>query len=226
VGVNHPCIAPHTCKAYPIAILLHAYFAIYAPPSTLFLYAIHYTILAMAISCKGQLAIHSYPMYPSRVQVADPLPAGICVGRPSDHGLRGPHTRHHHPTFCGGQTTTSKAFALTWYRALTWYSSPARPFAAPDVPLFVTGQQGSPSPACRPRCRARNTCAGSSSEESTKLRHGTKLGRTLCYRVRYRGCPEVNPLETVSVDPPTSAFEGHTQVITTPPSVDIYIYIQ
>jgi len=25
----------------------------------------------------------------------------------------------------------SKAFALTWYRALTWYSSPARPFAAP-----------------------------------------------------------------------------------------------
>jgi len=29
--------------------------------------------------------------------------------------------------------------------------------------------------------RARNACAGSSSEESTKLKHGTKLGRTLCY---------------------------------------------
>ena len=37
-------------------------------------------------------------------------------------------------------TAYSKGFALTWYRALTWYSSPARPFAAPDDPLFVTGQ--------------------------------------------------------------------------------------
>ena len=43
----------------------------------------------------------------------------------------------------------SKAFALTWYRALTWYCSPARPFAAPDVPQLVTGQQGGPSLACR-----------------------------------------------------------------------------
>jgi len=75
--------------------------------------------------------------------------------------------------------TCSKAFALTWYRALTWYCSPARPFAALDVPLLVTGQQGGPSPACRQLSRARNTCAGSSSEESTKLKHGTKLGRTL-----------------------------------------------
>ena len=40
----------------------------------------------------------------------------------------------------------SKAFALTWYRALTRYCSPARPFAALDVPLLVTGQQGSPPP--------------------------------------------------------------------------------
>ena len=75
----------------------------------------------------------------------------------------------------------SKAFALTWYRALNWYCSPARPFAAPDVPLLVTGQQGSPTPACRQLFRARNACAGSSSAESTKLKHGTKLGRTLCY---------------------------------------------
>ena len=64
---------------------------------------------------------------------------------------------------------SSKAFALTWY---CW---PARPFAALDVPLLVTGQQGSPSPACRQLSRARNTCAGGSSEESTKL------GPTLCY---------------------------------------------
>jgi len=83
--------------------------------------------------------------------------------------------------------THSKAFALTWYRALTWYCSPARPFGAPDVPLHVTEQQGSASPACRqspsPACRqlsrARDACAGSASAESTKLKHGTKLGRWL-----------------------------------------------
>ena len=44
------------------------------------------------------------------------------------------------------KTVTSKGFALTWYRALTWYSSPARPFAAPDVPLLITRQHGSPPP--------------------------------------------------------------------------------
>jgi len=42
--------------------------------------------------------------------------------------------------------TPNKALALIWFRALTWYSSPARPFAAPDDPLLVTGQQGSPLP--------------------------------------------------------------------------------
>jgi len=76
----------------------------------------------------------------------------------------------------------SKGFALTWSRALTWYSSPARPFAAPDVPLLITGQQGSPSPACRQLFRAPNACEESSRKESTKLGHGTKLGRTICYR--------------------------------------------
>jgi len=69
---------------------------------------------------------------------------------------------------------SSKGFALTWYRALTcprlfilfpWYSLPARPFTAPDDPLLVTGQQGSPSPACRQLFRAENACAESSSEE-------------------------------------------------------------
>jgi len=47
---------PHpTCKAYPAAILLHDHCAIYAPPPTPPLYAIHHTILVMAISCKGQV---------------------------------------------------------------------------------------------------------------------------------------------------------------------------
>jgi len=103
---------PPTCKAYPIAILLHDHCAIYAPPLTPLLYAIHHTALVMAISC-------------------------------------------------------SKGFALTWYRALTWHSSPARPFAAPDDPRLVTGQQGSLSPACQQLSRARTVYAGGSSEGST-----------------------------------------------------------
>jgi len=47
------CPAP-TCNAYPIAILLDAHCAIHAPPPTLRAYAMHHTILVMAISCKGQ----------------------------------------------------------------------------------------------------------------------------------------------------------------------------
>jgi len=82
----------------------------------------------------------------------------------------------------------NKALALIWYRALTWYCSPARPFAALDVPLLVTGQQGGASPACRQLSRARNACAGSSSQEITKLGHGTKLGRTLYYTEMYLPC--------------------------------------
>ena len=45
---------PTTCKAYPTALLLHDCCAIYDPPSTPLLYAIHHTILAMTILCKGQ----------------------------------------------------------------------------------------------------------------------------------------------------------------------------
>jgi len=48
------CCPPPTCKAYPIAILLHDHCAIYALPPTPRQYAIHDTILLMAISCKGQ----------------------------------------------------------------------------------------------------------------------------------------------------------------------------
>ena len=49
-------LPPPTCEAYPVAILLHDHCAIYALPPTLLLYAIHNTILVMAISCKGQFA--------------------------------------------------------------------------------------------------------------------------------------------------------------------------
>ena len=43
-----------SCKAYPIAILLHDQCAICNPPTAPLLYAIHHTILAIVISCKGQ----------------------------------------------------------------------------------------------------------------------------------------------------------------------------
>ena len=49
-------LLPPTCKAYPIAILLHDFCAIYDPPPTPLLYAIRHTILVMTISCKGQRA--------------------------------------------------------------------------------------------------------------------------------------------------------------------------
>ena len=51
---NHPCIAPSICIAYTIAILSHDYCAIYDPHSTRLVYAIHHTILAVAIARKGQ----------------------------------------------------------------------------------------------------------------------------------------------------------------------------
>ena len=95
----------------------------------------------------------------------------------------------------------SKALALIWYHALTWYSSPARPLATPDDPRLFAGQQGSPSPACQQLSRARNVCAGGSSEGSTKLKHGTKLGPMLRY------CREIStPLQTRSSPPRSSVF--------------------
>ena len=47
-------LPPPTCIARTIAILLHVYSAVYDAPPNPVLYAIHHTVLAMAISCKGQ----------------------------------------------------------------------------------------------------------------------------------------------------------------------------
>jgi len=49
-------LPPPTCNTYPGAIVLDARCAIYAPPPTLPVYAIHHTISVMAILCKGQAA--------------------------------------------------------------------------------------------------------------------------------------------------------------------------
>jgi len=47
-------LAPSTCIARSIAILLHVYCPIYDAPPTTLLYVTHHTILVILISCKGQ----------------------------------------------------------------------------------------------------------------------------------------------------------------------------
>jgi len=64
VGVYHPFILLPTYKAYPIATLLHAHCAIYTPPPNPPLYAIHHTILVIAISCKDQVQLRATPQPP------------------------------------------------------------------------------------------------------------------------------------------------------------------
>ena len=71
-------LPPPTCIARTIAMLLHVYWAIYDAPPTPLVYAIHHTILAMAISFKGQGAIGTarYPRQhlgaPRSVYIAPP----------------------------------------------------------------------------------------------------------------------------------------------------------
>jgi len=49
-------IAPPTCNAHTIAIALHDCCARHAPPPTLLVYAVHRTMLVMAIVCNGQVS--------------------------------------------------------------------------------------------------------------------------------------------------------------------------
>jgi len=48
---------PPTCKAYPLAILLHDHCAIYVPPPPPALYAIHHTILVITYRVKAKAAL-------------------------------------------------------------------------------------------------------------------------------------------------------------------------
>ena len=67
-------VPPSTCKAYPIAILLHEHCATYAPPHCPPpFYAIHHTILVIAISCKGQ----------GWSQLASSSPSGLFSSEPT-----------------------------------------------------------------------------------------------------------------------------------------------
>jgi len=51
--INHPLIAPPTCIAHTVAILLQCDCAIFDPLPTPRFHAIHYTIVCIAISCQG-----------------------------------------------------------------------------------------------------------------------------------------------------------------------------
>jgi len=60
--VNEPTIislSPPARKAHTVAIVLRDYCARYTPPPTLRVYAIHHTILVIAISCEGQTICHT-----------------------------------------------------------------------------------------------------------------------------------------------------------------------
>jgi len=86
-------LVPHpTCVAHTIALLLHDYCAMYDPPSTPLVYAIHHTVLAMGISCKVQLvplwqpgggsrcAGESYSQSVVRAELLSSSVGGIRVG--------------------------------------------------------------------------------------------------------------------------------------------------
>jgi len=64
-GSQSSFYCPSTCKAYPIAIRFHDHCATYAPPTTPppFFYAMHHTILVMAVSCNGQASSLQYSPY-------------------------------------------------------------------------------------------------------------------------------------------------------------------
>jgi len=52
--INHPFIAPPTCIAHTVAILLQYYRATFHPLPTPRFHVMHHRILCIAISCKGQ----------------------------------------------------------------------------------------------------------------------------------------------------------------------------
>jgi len=82
--VNHPLIAPSICIAHTIAILLHAKCAIYDSHPTLLVYAIHHTILAVAISCKGQTVLPLLVYTPIRTVETDLRGRTVVESKASD----------------------------------------------------------------------------------------------------------------------------------------------
>jgi len=56
---------PPSCKAYPTAILLHDHCAIYAPPPTPSVEAIHHIISVKTISCKSRAVACTFRVHTS-----------------------------------------------------------------------------------------------------------------------------------------------------------------
>jgi len=61
---NRPFILPARLHCPHVAILLHGYWEIDDPPPDPVVYAIHHTLLVMAISCKGQIFLASAHLAP------------------------------------------------------------------------------------------------------------------------------------------------------------------
>jgi len=79
-------LPPPTCKAYTIALLLHDHCAIYARPPTPPLYGIHHTILVMAMSCKGQVALEG--VYRYRHTLCEYMHAYRCLSLSISRSIR------------------------------------------------------------------------------------------------------------------------------------------
>ena len=105
-------IAPPTRIAHTIALLLHDYCAIYEPPPTPRLHAIHHKMLVIAISCKGQGALAGVvPAAPWSVLGFWPIynvykivrfitsTKFLCTNESSPAFLAHPHL--HCPHYCG-----------------------------------------------------------------------------------------------------------------------------
>jgi len=79
------------------------------------------------------------------------------------------------------RSLSSKAFDLTLCRALTWYSLRLSLPRTHFETWKAAGLRGRGSLAARYRVADRPAQQTVVLAKSTKLRHGTKLGRTLCY---------------------------------------------
>jgi len=77
-------------------------------------------------------------------------------------------------------TRVSKWFALIWYRALTWYFLRVSSLLTHFEPWTAVGTRGRGSLAARQRVAGRPAQQTLVLANSTKLKRGTKLGRTLC----------------------------------------------
>jgi len=80
---------------------------------------------------------------------------------------------------------TSKGFAQTWYLALTWYFLRLSSLRTHFEPWKAVGTQRSDSLAAQYHVAGRPAQQTAVLAKSTKFKHGTKLGRSLCYTSTY-----------------------------------------